>query len=112
MSTSAHATDRWTKILCQKRDLFERIGSNALSLVNSRALFRDYFEAECKRLKEKSTQRLLGKLDNSFDHIDSFIRILENATLDKGEKGYIGLVWGACFAVIQVSNFRHPPYGF
>lgn len=103
MSTSTFATDRWTKILYQKRDLFGRIGSNdAIALVNSRASFRYYFEAECDRINEKWTQRALGKLDISFDHMESFIRILEDATLNQGSRGYIGLIWGACFSVIQV----------
>lgn len=104
MLTSALATDRWEKILSRKKYDITSVGSDeALRLVNDRESFRDIFEKECDRINYKWAQRALGKLDNSFDHLESFILILGAATLDRGNKGYIGLIWGACFAVIHVS---------
>ena|ERR1700722_12993611 len=86
---------------CAKRNLFAHISFDALSLVTNEAEFREHFEAECKRLNETRTQTLIAKLEISFDHIQSFIHLSKTATLDQGEKGYAGLIWRACFAVIE-----------
>jgi hypothetical protein len=104
MSMSSLETDLWKQILREKHYDFTSLGSeDALSLVQDRETFRKYFEAACKRIKYQRTTKALGKLWNSFDHMRSFIKVVRGATLEQGDKGYINLIWGACFAVIQVS---------
>lgn len=104
MSMSSLETDLWKQILREKRYDFTSLESaDTFLLVQDRETFRKYFEAACKRIKYKRTAKALGKLWISFDHLRSFIKVVRGATLDQGDKGYINLIWSACFAVIQVS---------
>lgn len=100
MSNSFSAMDRWGQILSQKQNYFSMLGSNRISLVTNQASFRQYFEDECEQLKQIRRQTLLGRLFTSFRRRESFIHILNRATLNQE---YVGLIWGASFAVIEVS---------
>lgn len=88
--------------MIQKRQSFSLLGSNALALVTNQESFRTHFENVCWRLNEPRTQTLLGGIDCSFYHIDPFIQVINAATLNYNSSGYVNLIWGACFAVIEV----------
>jgi hypothetical protein len=103
MSNSISVTDCWKDIVSEKQHEFTQLGSIRISRVTNQASFRQYFEAECERLKQTRTQTLLGRLFTSFRRRESFIHILNRATLHQGWNVYAGLVWGAPFGVLEAS---------
>lgn len=96
--------NQWHKLLETRISYFEQQQCEAISRVHNEATFRRNFEEICANNHEPDRTTLLAKLQASFRHVASFRRVLEGMHLENGTLNPSNLLWGGCFAVVEVNK--------
>jgi hypothetical protein len=95
---------QWQRLLSTKVALFQERECKTILEVYDEATFRDFFEEICIEYHEPDRKTLFAKLQSSFQKSESFRAKLDEACPVEIPRRPAQLLWGACFAVIEVCS--------
>lgn len=95
---------QWQRLLENRTALFQKEKCENILAVYDEASFRLHFEDICKSYKEPATKTLLARLQASFRRAEPFRELLDVIRPTPNVQSPQRLMWGACFAVVEVSK--------
>lgn len=98
-------SSQWLKLKDTKVSLFQQQHCDKILAVKDEATFRENFESICIQNHEPDMTTLLARLQRSFRKVASFRETLDDMASVDGWQRPSELLWGACYAVIEVEYF-------